>query len=29
MTEVRLRPYIVQKAEIRYGWGFNLFKMPK
>ena len=28
-TKVRLGFYIVQKAKIRYSWGFTLFKMLK
>ena len=25
MSKVQLESYIVQKPEIRFGWGFNLF----
>ena len=29
MTKVRLGFYIVQQAKLKYGYGFNLFKMLK
>ena len=29
MAKVQLGPYSVQKAKIRYAWGFNLFEMLK
>ena len=29
MAKVRLGFYLVEKAKIRYGWGFNIFRMLK
>ena len=29
MARVRLGSSVVQKAKIRYGWDFNIFKMLK
>ena len=29
LKKLRLGSSIVQKTKIRYGWGFNLFKMLK
>ena len=29
MAKVWIGPSIVQKAKMRYGWGFNLLKMLK